>query len=424
MRARPAARRSFQPTAQGGTVLGAATALFVAGRLVGAPELCVLAIAGAALVALAAVWVARQHPEMSATRDVQPTRLHVGGDGRVDLVVGNHAPRTTSLITVTDVFGDGQRAARFLVPPLLPGQVARAAYRIPTSRRGRHPIGPLSVTLADPFGLVRRTWTLGTGDQVIVCPRVHDILAPPDLTGPRAATAESLRAHSPAPDGDEFLALRDYEIGDDLRKVHWRSTARTGELMVRQDEARREPRTRILLDTRAKAHDRASFEVAVEAVASIVARLARSGRQLEVVTAAGESLSRRGSGHEALLMDRLAVLEPGGPDRLLATASALRAASRPALIIVVTGSLGDATAAGLARLDVGAGPAVLVTTRPGHTEIPRGGGRSAVIVVDASRAPFAAAWDEVTIRWKEQHDAERSRHARRALIPTGEGKWS
>ncbi len=413
----PGRRRSFQPTGRGGSLLGACTGLFVAGRLLGSPELCVLAVAGIALVALAAVWVARQHPKLSATRDIQPARLRVGADGRVDLVVGNHASRAAPLVAVTDIVGDGRRAARFLLPPLLPGQVARAAYRIPTSRRGRHRIGPLGLALADPFGLVQRTSTIGTVDHVVVCPRVHDILPPPDVAGLRAGIAEALRTHAPAPDGDEFLALRDYEVGDDLRKVHWRSTARTGELVVRQNEARREPRTRILVDTRTRVHDEASFEVAVEATASIVFRLARSGRELELLTATGESLGRRGPGREALLMDRLAVLEPGGPDRFLATASALRTASREALLVVVTGALGTAEATALAGLGFPAGPLVVVATRPAGAVVARidDARRAPAVLVDASRAPFSTAWDEAMMRWRRERDADRGRRARHRL---------
>ena len=86
--------------------------------------------------------------------------------------------------------------------------------------------------------------------------------------------------------GDEFLTLREYELGDDLRRVHWRSTARTGELMIRQDEARWRSRAAVVLDVHPDGHDDESFEVAVEAAASVVARLVRLQRRVEVVTSA------------------------------------------------------------------------------------------------------------------------------------------
>ena len=75
--------------------------------------------------------------------------------------------------------------------------------------------------------------------------------------------------------GDEFVTLREYELGDDLRRVHWRSTARTGELMIRQDEARWRSRAAVVLDVQPGAHDAASFEVAVEAAASVVGAAGR-----------------------------------------------------------------------------------------------------------------------------------------------------
>ena len=91
------------------------------------------------------------------SRRARPQRLQVGAEGRIDITIENRTGGTTPLLTATDEFDEGRRAARFVVPPLAPGAIARAAYRIPTRRRGRYQVGPLVVRASDPFGLVTRT---------------------------------------------------------------------------------------------------------------------------------------------------------------------------------------------------------------------------------------------------------------------------
>src|SRR2546423_179788 len=138
-----------------------------------------LAVAAAALVAGAMGWVAaRGSPDLVLRRRVQPARLHVGSDGRIDLLVENRGPRTTPVLAATDSFDEGRRAARFLVPPLAPGATGRAAYRIPTRRRGRYQVGPLAVAVTDPFGVARRTEPSAGEAELVVRPRVYDIVAP------------------------------------------------------------------------------------------------------------------------------------------------------------------------------------------------------------------------------------------------------
>ena len=226
---------------------------------------------------------------------MRPTRVHVGGDARVDLEVDDTGAADSPQLLLTDVFDGGRRAARFLVPALRRGQRARAAYRVPTNRRGRYTLGPITLTVTDPFGLARRSWVAGAADEVTICPRVHELRPPPGAPGRlRSASPFAVRFHAPAVDGEEFLTLREYEVGDDLRRIHWRSTARTGELVVREDEAQWQPRAVVLLDTRPGAHDDASFEAAVEATASVVARLVRSVLPVEVITTDGRTLGATG----------------------------------------------------------------------------------------------------------------------------------
>jgi uncharacterized protein (DUF58 family) len=385
-------------TRRGWSLAGAALGLGVAGRLLGTDELWVVATGIVLLLAASASWARTRRYELVARRAVQPARLHVGGEGRVDLSLSNHSDRTTPLLVVTDVFDNGRRAARFLLPPLPPGETARAAYRLPTTRRGRFRIGPLAVSASDPFGLARRTWTLPTVNEALVCPRVHDILAPRQAGGRQVASIETVQARAQAADGEEFLTLREYEVGDDLRRVHWRSTARVGDLMIRQDEAQWRARSLVVLDTRADAHDARSFEIAIEATASVVDRLTRIRRRVEVLASNGRSLGAPTVRSGGAVMDRLATVEPGGEDRLAGLLASFRAHGSAAFLVAVVGSLTAVELDALGALTAH-GTVVMVTTRPGVEPPPALVAWSGLIVVDAARTSFPDAWNQAMTRW-------------------------
>ncbi len=190
--------------------------------------------------------------------------------------------------------------------------------------------------------------------------------------------------------GDEFVTLRDYELGDDLRRVHWRSTARTGELMIRQDEARWRSRAAVVLDVQPGAHDAASFEVAVEAAASVAARLARLRRRVELVTSAGEVLGTGGDPRHDVI-DVLATVGLDERECLPTVFEQLRAHRRVDLVVAVLGRVTPDTLRALGTLS-GIGVIVVLTQPAVLTPHP------SVVVVDASSVPFAAAWNETLSR--------------------------
>lgn len=393
-------------TRRGWTLSGAASGLVVAGRLLGTVELSVLGVLTLSLLFVAWLWVRSRPYPVRVDRTVHPHRVHVGGDARVDIEVDAPGPPDAPQLLLTDVFDGGRRAARFLVPALKRGQRARAAYRVPTGRRGRYTLGPVTVTVTDPFGLARRSWSAGATDEVTICPRVHELRPAPGAPGRlRSASPFSVRFHAPAVDGEEFLTLREYEVGDDLRRIHWRSTARTGELIVREDEAQWQPRAVVLLDTRPSAHDEASFEAAVEATASVVARLNRSVLPVEVRTTDGRTLGvtgagrRHGLGGEALVMDQLAVVEPSAPEHLAAAVRPLRPQVRRGLLVVVTGTLHHPDREAVLALGAPNAPLVVVSTRPedGPPGPAAGARHSGVTMVDGREGAFAASWNAAMV---------------------------
>lgn len=389
-------------------MLGASVGLLVAGRLLGTVELAALAIAGFGLLAFGALWTRRQPARVQVERLLRPIRLHVDDEGRVDLALTNIGARASTVLAVTDTFEDGRRAARFLVAPLPPGQSGRGAYRVPTTRRGRFTLGPLTIALTDPFGLVRRSWEVGEVDEIVVAPRVHEVVALGDVTGsPLRIPARGPTRITPSDVGDEFLTLREYEVGDDLRRVHWRSTAHTDDLMVRQEEAQRRPEITVVLDTRASAYDRASFEIAVEAVASVATAMVRIGRRVDVLTTSGLRLATASPRDLVMLMDQLAVVEPEEFDRLGGIIEGFGTRHPTGALVAITGRVDPATADAFRRAASGFGITILVGTRAGGSVGSPARGARSFVTIDAATEPFPNAWNRTILQW---HLAATPRH--------------
>ncbi len=168
------------------------------------------------------------------------------------------------------------------------------------------------------------------------------------------------RARTASAAGEDDVVPRAYRDGDELRRVHWRSTARYGELMVRREEQQWRNRVLLLLDTRRGAHAgtgaTSSFEFAVSAAASIGVHLAREGLDGQLITDTG-ALTAPGI-FEDVLLNSLAVIKQSRSRDLDAGVAALRGYS--GLIIAVTGRLSAGTARQLATSRREAGPAIAV----------------------------------------------------------------
>jgi len=375
------------PTRRGWTLAGASASLLIGGRIVGSLGLAGLGLAGLLLVVFALASVAPRAPALDARRLARPSRVHVGGAGRV--VVEGHTTARTPLLALTEYVNGGRRAARFVLPPGPAGTPVEAVYRVPTERRGLHELGPLVGIVSDPLGLARRSWELLAPTHLVVRPRLHDILAPgrggggeqdPRAEGPRVPAFEA---------SGDFLALRDYESGDDPRRVHWRSSARRGHLVVRQDESAAPGRVVVLLDTRPWVHDAASFEIAVEAVASIAVRLDHDRAPVEVLTSSGQILARPGPGTLELLMDRLAVVEASEPDLLRAVGARLARRLGVGAVVACTGAPDDALLDSIAAVGRRAELTIVAAKAP-LRRVP-----SSVPTVDVATGEFGALWNRV-----------------------------
>jgi uncharacterized protein (DUF58 family) len=231
------------------------------------------------------------------------------------------------------------------------------AYPVRSDVRGRFVVGPLSLRFADLFGLVELTRSFTSTDALVVTPTVVP-LPPIHLGGDWAGGGDS-RARSISTMGEDDVTTREYRHGDDLRRVHWRSTARYGELMVRREEQPWQNRGVLLLDTRAGSHrgdgPGSSFEWAVSATASVGAHLARDGFGLRFVTDIGNEVSgysaeaMAGTPFEGVLLDTLALVQTSGGQSLSSGLASIRRGGGEGLVIAVLGSLTDADLDALTR---------------------------------------------------------------------------
>jgi uncharacterized protein (DUF58 family) len=309
--------------------------LVVAGRLIGLVELFTLGVLAAALLVGAAVLASSARLELEVGRMVHPARVHVGTVSRVDLTVRNLRANRTPVLLLEDPVS-GTRGAHLLVSPLGRGERTVAAYRLPTDRRGLVEIGPLEVIVSDPFGLTRVPTVAAPAVELTVFPHIDQIAPLPYTTG-HDPLAGARQPNSLGRTGEEFYALRPYTVGDDLRRIHWPSSARHDELLVRQNELPWQGRSTVLLDVRKVAHRGESLEVAVSAAASIVAATARRSDLVRLVTTAGsDSDFAPGSDHVEAIMEHLAVLAPSPAGSLRRSIDLLgRRSTGGALVVIV-----------------------------------------------------------------------------------------
>ncbi|MFN2606513.1 MAG: DUF58 domain-containing protein [Acidimicrobiales bacterium] len=345
------------PTRRGWALGAGAVVLAAAGRLLGIYELFVLAAGAGGLLLAGAVTVATRAVDLDASRTVRPIRVYAGGNSRVELAIRNRARRPSPVVTVRDSFSrattagadpGARRQARLLLAPLVPGQEDRASYRLPAEHRGIFSVGPLEAEVGDAFGLWSKVATIAPAIELTVYPPVEAVPALAHAQGDDP-TAGAPRPATVGPTGEDLYGLRPYQVGDDLRRVHWPSTARTGDLVVRQLELPWQGRATVLLDVRAKVHSDASMEAAVSAAASIVSASWAGGALVRLAATDGtDSGFAAGHAHFEAVMEHLAVVGLGRVDGLDAAVASLHRAGNGGAIAVVTTSA--APAADLERL--------------------------------------------------------------------------
>ncbi len=376
-------------TRQGWAVLVGAVGVLIAARLFGILELYIV---GAALLLLAAatvVYVRTIRARLRVRRTLNPARVHAGDAARVEVTATNTGKGRTAVLSLRDPVA-GTRGARLHLVPLRHAERARAAYRLPTEHRGVVAVGPLTIEVSDPFGLARHRRLGAPQLELTVFPHV-DIVAAPPGGGDRDPMGNAVHHRSLGRQGDEFYALREYVVGDDLRRVHWRSTARHDDLMVRQDEMPWQDRTTVILDVRRASHSEASFERAVSAAASVTTAAYRAQHNLRLMASDGTDAGLGNSvGHVEAIMEYLASVEPSGHGSMRSVLEGLRRSPQAGSLVVALGRGTRSELDALARLRRSFG-AVLVIVTEGHDDLTSG--HLPITTIDArTDDTFASAW--------------------------------
>jgi uncharacterized protein (DUF58 family) len=271
---------------RGVAVFATGLAMWLAARLLGSPGLEVVAIGIGGLPFLAALAAKRGARRLLVRRRLSDVRAAPGSRITVSLDLENRSPVATSFLLLEDRLPTPLgRAARLVIGGIRPGFREQATYTLVPQSRGRYLLGPLVVDVSDPFALTRLRLEFDERDELLVAPEIEDLGAAPDpASGPSFGAS---RARQLFRTGEEYYTMRPYQEGDDLRRIHWPSVARTGELMIRQDESTRRASGLIFFDTRVAALGRThtpAFERGVSVAASVGVLLARRGFVLRLAT--------------------------------------------------------------------------------------------------------------------------------------------
>ncbi|MDQ2726463.1 MAG: DUF58 domain-containing protein, partial [Actinomycetota bacterium] len=378
-----------------GRALGATTVLLVVtGVLFGIEELLALAAAGLILLVFCVVWVRWRPWALRSARAVTPVRVAAGDHAGVELGIRNGAGRRSPVVWVRDPFDGGRHSAVFSVAPLEVGETVRASYRVPTAARGVFDIGPLRLEVTDPFGLACTTRIGAAPSTLTVHPRIVSLRSPHRTSGAdqHPADADSVISQH----GSDFYAVREYRTGDDLRRVHWPSTARLDELMIRQEETPAQGRLTVAVDLRPVSWADGGLEVALSAAASVSDAALADGLLVRLITTAGVNTRFGGTEQRAIILDALAEARVGTAGRGAVELGRLVDAKPGEAVVVVTsdGGAGRGTVAGFVHTPRPMLTAVMVAPERGRPTSPepqpvRG---TRIVMVNGGIDSLAEAW--------------------------------
>ncbi len=305
-------------TTRGRCLLAAGVAAAVCSFVLNERDLLRVAVFVVALPLLVAFFISATRLRLGAARALLPDRVSVGSPGEVQLELWRNGRLPAGEVLLEDgvPYALGSRP-RFVVERLPHDRRVALRYPLQPVLRGIQQVGPLRATITDPFGLCEFERELIGHSRLVVVPKVVGLWGLPSGAGIGAGDDGSIRLH--AGQGEADVIVRQYRQGDDLRKVHWRSTARRDEIMVRVEERPWRGGTTVLLDHRIAAHHgtgpAASLEWAVSFAASVALQLRRSGHRVRLVTEHGHTLTdtpgEGGEHYDNVVLDVLAALQPG-----------------------------------------------------------------------------------------------------------------
>jgi uncharacterized protein (DUF58 family) len=418
-------------TVRGRAFLAAGITAIVCAVLLGQPMLTRVGVLVTALPLLTAALLGRSRYRLALVRTVSPQIVTAGQPATLHLTLTNEGRTPSGVLLLEDQvpYVLGTRP-RFVLDGIGHGWRRHATYQVRSDVRGRYEIGPMSVRVSDPFGLVELGRSFHSTAPLTVTPRTQALPAIP-LGGAWTGSGDN-RPRAFATGSAEDVTVREYRRGDDLRRVHWRSSARTGELMVRREEQPWQSRATLFIDNRIVAHRgqgiASSFETAVSAAASVALHLGHLGFTVRLVTASGDDLSAAWHSRDPDLntgpmLETLAVIQPVTHRRI--DTSWLAESSHGGLLLAVMGAIAEEDGPTLRRMHHHAGSALALALDVDAWASSNAGLGS----VAASARPMLVrqGWRAVTLRPRDrleqvwQELGRSSAHAVRAVGPLSYG---
>lgn len=338
-------------TTRASCLIAAGATALLCGLLLGEVDLVRAGVLALAVPLAAAFVVYRSRVRIANRRSAEPSRASAGDAVAIHLAVSNRSLLRTGALMLEDQLPQQLTGrARFVVPGLAGREARTVSYRMPGLPRGHYRAGPLRIRLTDPFRMVDVTRSFTATTEFVVTPVVDPL---PSGEPPRSYDiGDNAGSHSIGTHGADDASTREYRTGDDLRKIHWRSSARTGALMVRQEERPWQGQITLLLDTRSSAHvlgppprspdeptdprRASSMEWAISAAASIGTHLMVAGRDVGLIDDFAVP-ARLHLGDPDRLADHLAGIRAAQSSDLSSVAGLARSSARDSALVAVLG---------------------------------------------------------------------------------------
>jgi uncharacterized protein (DUF58 family) len=270
-------------------------------------------------------------------REIQPPRVPKGSPAIAFLTFANRGRRTVPVAVATQPFGNLR--VRTVIPKLRGGERGTRAYRLPTTHRGIFDVEPIEVTRRDAFEFFRLSHKHAHTERIWVYPRILGFRALP--------TGQTRHLEGPSSDSSPqgnitFHRLREYVAGDDLRLVHWRTSARAGKLLVKHNVDTSQPHTVLIFDQRPSLYTEESFEEAVDVAASVLTASAINKSPVELRLTDGTVIGGARVREVTPLIDHLTGVTADPSGSLQTQLLALRRMRGGTSLIVVTGEIDPA----------------------------------------------------------------------------------
>ena len=313
--------------------------LFMAASTAQAGWLFVLS-AGVLGLVLASI-VTRHNLDSAVIERSAPRRTCAGDPVAVGFTVRNAGKRSVPLTRIEDYFAAFEPSI-VTADRLRPGAVARVELVKSAYRRGVFSSGTVVLTSGAPFGFSRSYRTVEVPGETTVVPRWVELRSFPILE-PSSFPSDVLHERARTGAGQEYMGVREYRPGDPQRAVHWRSTARAGQLVVREFEEEVQSRVTLVIAGQdvGLAPDSA-FEVLVSAAASIAIYALNTGHPVDLLRPAEDGVSHLGDPDRYDILDWLAGAEPVDTALTPLISQAMARVGRRGTVVLLIPTVGEA----------------------------------------------------------------------------------